>query len=152
VTYRVSPIPNACSDWVVQDRYQPTVVLADDNPRIQGLVARILRDEFQIVASVGDGDKLIEAAGQFLPDVIVVDISMPGLSGIDAVKRLGLSPRIGKAPAIVFLTSYGDALLVGRALAAGGRGYVLKASAVEDLAPAIFAALRGETFVSASLN
>ena len=66
-----------------------TVVLADDNPRIPGLVARILGDEFRIVAHVTDGEELLEAAERLHPDVLIVDVAMPRLNGIQAVERMG---------------------------------------------------------------
>jgi DNA-binding NarL/FixJ family response regulator len=91
---------------------------------------------------------MIEAAGLMHPDVLVVDVAMPRLNGIEAVRRLCPSTL----PAIVFFSSHGDASLMEQAFAAGGLGYVLKGSAAEDLPLAIRAALRGETFVSPSLK
>jgi len=126
----------------------PTVLLADDNPRIHGLVARILGDEFQMLDGAADGEELIETALRLMPDVLVVDIGMPRLNGIEAVKRLSS----WRPAAVVFLTSHGETSLVEQAMAAGGLGYVLKESAVEDLALAIRAALRSECYVSPSLK
>ena len=126
----------------------PTVLLADDNPRIHRLVAKILGDEFHLLGGAADGEELIEAARRLMPDVLVVDIGMPGLNGIEAVKRL----HSWRPPAVVFLTSHGEPSLVAQARAAGGLGYVLKESAVEDLALAIRAALRSESYVSPSLK
>ena len=150
VTCRVSP---AAKPWSHQAVFTPepsTVVLADDNPRIPGLVARILGSEFRIIAHVTDGEALVEAACRLCPDVLIVDVAMPRLNGIQAVEQLCLCRA--QTAAIVFLTSHGDEALVERAFAAGGHGFVLKQAATEDLAVAIVAARGGQTFVSPSLK
>ena len=122
------------------------LVLADDHAGIHPLIRRILGSEFEIVDAVLDGRALVESALANSPDVLVVDISMPGLSGIEAIRSLG--PSLPKA--VVVLTTHADPNLVEQAFRAGASGYVLKAKAAMDLAPAIHAALRGERFVSAS--
>lgn len=124
------------------------VVFADDHAGIHPLVRRILEPQFEVVDAVFDGRALVDSAERHAPDVLVVDIAMPHLNGIDAVRRL--SPQ-SKA-AVVFLTTHADGALLSQALEAGARGYVLKAAAAADLVPAIHAALRGERFVSAAVS
>ena len=124
------------------------VVLADDQIGIHPLIRRILEPEFDIVDAVFDGQALMDSARAHRPDVLVVDISMPVMSGIEAIRRLE-PPR---TQAVVVLTTHADPSLLEQALKAGALGYVLKASAATDLAPAIRAALRGERFVSPSMG
>ena len=125
-----------------------TVLVADDNPYVHTLVRRILSDEFQIVGSAMDGEDLVHAARQLSPDVVVVDVGMPRVNGIEAVRRL----RGWHPPAVVFLTSHGDQEMVNQARAAGGMGYVLKQCACEELADAIYSALRNEPYVSVQIG
>ena len=121
------------------------VLLADDHPEILDYLRALLEPEFEVVATVGDGNALIAAAETLAPDVIVTDIAMPGLNGIAAAAQI-----IGTNPAarIVFVTVYNDPELVQRGLATGALGYVLKLRAGDDLVPAIHAVLRGERHLS----
>jgi DNA-binding NarL/FixJ family response regulator len=125
------------------------VLLADDHQIVLDGLLRLLEDEFEVAGTVNDGLRLVEQALALRPEVIVADISMPLLNGIDAVKRLreeGLEARV------VFLTMHPDMVYATRALEAGGSAYVLKHSASDELVTAIRAALAGETFVSAALR
>ena len=101
----------------------------------------MLQTDFDVVATVRDGQALVEAATRVCPDAIVTDISMPVLDGIEAAREI-----LGRNPLarVVFVTVYADPLLIRRGLAAGGLGYVPKVSAGEELVPAVWAALRGE--------
>lgn len=128
---------------------KPRVLLADDHQIVLDGLLRLLEKEFHIAGAVNDGLQLVEQAAALRPDVIVADISMPLLNGIDAVKRLR---EEGSTARIVFLTMHPDLVYATRALEAGGSAYVLKHSASDELVTAIRAALRGETFVSASLQ
>jgi DNA-binding NarL/FixJ family response regulator len=128
---------------------KPRVLLADDHQIVLDGLLRLLEKEFLIAGAVNDGLQLVEQAAALQPDVIVADISMPLLNGIDAVKRLR---EEGCTARIVFLTMHPDLVYATRALEAGGSAYVLKHSASDELVTAIRAALRGETFVSASLQ
>ena len=123
------------------------VVIADDHAGIHPLIRRILEPEFDIVDAVFDGQALLDSARAHEPDVLVVDISMPVMNGIEAIRRLE-APR---TRAVVVLTTHADPSLLEQAVKAGALGYVLKASAVTDLAPAIRAALRGERFTSPAI-
>ena len=109
----------------------------------------MLAPEFEIVGRVSDGLSLISEARRLSPDVMVVDLFMPGLSGIEAVRELKKRHIPGS---IIFLTVYDDATFVEAAQATGALGYVLKSSADRDLAPAIREALQGRFFHSPSLK
>jgi DNA-binding NarL/FixJ family response regulator len=110
------------------------------------LLRALLEPEFQVVADVSDGDALVSAAEQFAPDVIVTDITMPGMDGIEATI---LIRERNPAIRIVFVTVHVNSALVERGLAAGALGYVVKRMAGDDLVPAVHAALGGQRFVSA---
>ena len=121
------------------------VLLADDHAGNTDLLCRLLQPEFEVVASVQDGNTLVDAAETLSPDVIVTDISMPGLDGITASMVI---LRRNPAARIVLVTVHRDRILMERGLAAGALGYVLKLTAGDDLLPAVRAALRGERHVS----
>ena len=125
------------------------VLIADDNDILLNEVRAMLEHEFDVVGQVGDGEALLEAARRLTPDVLVVDISMPNVSGIEAARRLR---QDGSGARIIFLTAHQDPALVEIAFEAGGMGYVLKTSAGEDLLPAIDEALRGRRYVSPLLR
>ena len=127
---------------------RPRVLLADDHRIVAEGLRRLLEDAFDLVGTVGDGHALLEAAAALEPDVIVCDIAMPVLNGLDAVRQL---KRNGVTAKIVFLTMYADTHLVTEAFRAGAAGYVLKHSAGEELVAAIRDALQGRTYVTALL-
>jgi DNA-binding NarL/FixJ family response regulator len=123
-------------------------VIADDHPGVLAMAVRILESEYDVVAQVSDGHALVEAVHRFRADVAVVDIAMPGLNGIEAVRRFRPLSRT----VVVFLTGQSDPGLIKEAFSSGGLGYVLKAFASEDLIPAVESALAGERFLSPSLK
>ena len=124
---------------------RPTVIIADDYAHVHPMLRRLLEPEFEVVEDVFDGKALLEATVRLKPDLIVVDIFMPILGGIEAVQRLkALSLRVS----VVFITADDQQETMQRALNTGALGYVRKASAAEDLLPAAQAVLRGERFVS----
>jgi len=108
----------------------------------------LLTPEFDLVGVVGDGHALVEAAGRLRPDVIVADISMPHLNGIDALVQLR---RGGNRVPVVFLTMHRDVAFARRALEAGASGFVLKHSAAVELISAVRAALEGKTYLTPQL-
>jgi DNA-binding NarL/FixJ family response regulator len=108
---------------------------------------RLLEPEFEVVGAVGDGYALLEAASQTKPDVCVIDISMPVLSGIRAAAQLKES---GSTAKIIFLTVHEDPDFVQAALDAGASGYVLKSRMASDLLTAIKGVLAGRLFISPS--
>ena len=124
---------------------QKRILLVDDFPPILTAVAELLRDEFAIVGMVSDGPAALRAAQALAPDMIITDISMPYMTGIDLAKELRLR---GSEAKIIFLTVLDDSAVVAIAAAAGGSGYVLKARMGSDLLPAIRDSLSGRVFVS----
>jgi DNA-binding NarL/FixJ family response regulator len=124
---------------------RPRVLLADDHRLVAEGLKSLLSAEFELVGVVEDGRALIEAAKKLRPDVIVADITMPHLNGIDALVQLR---QEDKQVRVVFLTMHPEVAYARRALAAGAAGYVLKHSAPADLIAAIRAALDGQTYVS----
>ena len=121
------------------------VLLADDHPGRLQAVRSLLNTDVDVVRCVDNGESLFDAAMKLHPDVIVTDISMPKLDGIEGVKRLRESGCSAKA---VFLTVHLEHDVVRAALEAGALGYVLKSSVTTDLLIAIEEALAGRTFVS----
>jgi DNA-binding NarL/FixJ family response regulator len=128
---------------------RPRVVLADDHTETAEQLRKLLQPHFDVVAVVKDGRALVEVVARLSPDVIVTDLSMPMLDGIDAsVLILRRTP----AARIVFVTVHDESILVDRGLAAGALGYVLKDSAGDELVPAVRSALNGRQFVSRALS
>jgi DNA-binding NarL/FixJ family response regulator len=127
---------------------RPRVLLADDHRMIAEALKSLLEQEFELVGVVEDGRQLVETARQLRPDVIVADITMPHLNGIDALTQL---KRDDPDVRVVFLTMHKDAAYARRALDAGARGYVLKHSAQAELFLAVHAALAGDTYISPTL-
>jgi DNA-binding NarL/FixJ family response regulator len=121
------------------------ILLADDHPEMLEKVAQLLEDDFEVVAAVENGERLIETAINLDPDLIVLDISMPVLNGIEAACRLKESASRAK---VIFLTMHEDPDFVTAAFSAGALGYVLKARLVTDLIPAIREVLQGHVFAS----
>jgi DNA-binding NarL/FixJ family response regulator len=121
------------------------VLLAEDHPMNTALLRSLLLTAFDVVADVADGRALVAEAERLSPDVIVTDIGMPGLNGIEAARCiLAKNPNVR----IVFVTVHNDPEVVRQGLATGALGYVLKLVAGDELVPAIFAALRGERHVT----
>ena len=124
---------------------KPRILLADDHKIVIEGLKNLLRDEFEIVGSVEDGRTLVEKASTLYPDVIVADISMPQLNGIEAARQI---KKIDKNIKIVFLTMHPDATYAADAFEAGASGFVLKHSASAELIRAIHEAIKGRTYVT----
>jgi DNA-binding NarL/FixJ family response regulator len=127
---------------------RPRVLLADDHLLVAEALKSLLSSEFDLAGVVEDGRALVEAAGRLRPDVIVADVAMPHLNGIDALVRLRKS---GNRVPVVFLTMHRDVTFARRALDAGASGFVLKHSASVELIAAIRAALAGRTYLTPQL-
>ena len=123
------------------------ILLADDHKEIRDRAVRLLQPEFEVVGAVADGDALVRASAQLTPDVCVVDISMPQLSGIEAAIKIREN---GSKARIVFLTVNEDPDFVRAALRTGALGYVVKSRMASDLCGAINSAIGGHLFVSPS--
>jgi DNA-binding NarL/FixJ family response regulator len=122
------------------------VLLADDNIQVLEYVRDFLSaNHCEVVGTVTEGQAAVDAAAQFLPDVVVLDLSMPGLNGIEAAKRM-LEAK--PSTRVVFLTVEKDGDMCRAALEVGACGYVLKPRLATDLIPAIELAKDGRRFVS----
>ena len=124
------------------------VVLADDHREMLQRVTALLGTEFTVVAAVGDGETLVQAEADLLPDVLVIDITMPGINGLEAA---ALVRQRGSRVPIVFLSIHEEPEFVLAARQAGALGYVSKVRLASDLIPAVRAALAGRRFVSAAV-
>jgi DNA-binding NarL/FixJ family response regulator len=121
------------------------VVLADDLSPVLSTVTKLLARSFEIVATASDGHGALDAALKLEPDLLVLDISMPGMSGIEVAREL---KRRGNNTKIVFLTVHEDSDILATCLTVGGLGYVVKVLMETDLIPAMNEALLGRPFVS----
>jgi DNA-binding NarL/FixJ family response regulator len=127
---------------------RPRVLLADDHRLVSEGLKSILTEDFDIVGMVEDGRALVASAKELHPDVIVADISMPHLNGIDAIAQLKKSNASVK---VILLTMHQDPAYARRALEAGAVGFVVKHSAPAEIVMAIHAALKGQTFITPAL-
>jgi DNA-binding NarL/FixJ family response regulator len=121
------------------------VLLADDHAIVAEGLATLLKGHFDLVGTVGDGSDLIDVARKLRPDVIVTDMAMPVLSGLEALRRLKAARSDAK---VIFLTMHADAQLATEAFRAGASGYVVKQSAGEELILAIQEVLQGRTYLT----
>lgn len=137
--------PGATGEAVVRAR----VVIVDDHVSMLMQVAQVLEEEFNVAAVVTDAESLIAIWAEVRPDVIVLDISLPRATGLEAAINLRSQ---GCDAAIVFFSVHQSFEIVRAAWAAGGLGYVAKRDLGTALLPAVRAALRGEQFVSASID
>ena len=122
--------------------------MADDHKAMLERVKGMLHREFEVVGAVDNGQALVNAALELDPDVLVVDIEMPVLNGLDAVKRIKKS---GSKAKVVFLTVHEDPDMVPLCIEAGALGFVIKSRLASDLIPAIELAIADRTFVSPTL-
>jgi DNA-binding NarL/FixJ family response regulator len=124
---------------------KPRILLADDHKIVLEGLKSLLEPEFELIGTVEDGRTLVDQAGKLHPDVIVADISMPQLNGIEAVRQIKKKDDTIK---VVFLTMHLDATYAASAFEAGASGFVLKHSAPSELITAIREAVRGRTYVT----
>jgi DNA-binding NarL/FixJ family response regulator len=124
---------------------KPKILLADDHPPLLEAASTLLKPHFNLVGIVTDGAMLVSEALRLRPDVIVTDITMPVMTGIDAVIRLRKS---GSSAKVVFLTVHSEEEFLKACMAEGASGYVLKSRMKTHLIPAIDAALEGRIYIS----
>lgn len=124
------------------------ILLADDHPAMLDKLAGLLGGTYQIVGSVTNGRSALDAAVRECPDVILMDISMPIMNGIEAAEHL---IQMRSEAKIIFLTVHEDPDFVRVALATGAAGYIVKSRMATDLVPAIQEALAGHRFISPCL-
>src|SRR6266481_9256370 len=124
---------------------RPRLLMADDHTLVLEGIRKLLEDEFDLLGTAEDGHALLRAAAQLRPDVILLDISMPLLNGIEACRQLvKLMPKAR----VIFLTMHTDVVYVEEAFRAGGAGYLLKRSAASELTSAIDAVMHGKRYVT----
>ena len=126
-----------------------TVVVAEDDQEIRRSLVEILLPIYAVVAAVPDGEQLVDAVRRLRPDAAVVDLAMPVLSGLDALRRLQAE---GIQLKTVIISAHADPAYVRRALQLGAQGYVSKAAGTEDLLRALEAAFEGRTFLSSGIK
>ena len=124
---------------------RPKVLLADDHAIIAEGLARLISDVADLVGQVNDGVRLVEEVRRLRPDIVVADITMPGMSGIDAMRQLKAE---GSEVRFIFLTIHTEARLAAEAMRSGASGYLLKQSAGNELFNAIQAVMSGRTYLT----
>jgi DNA-binding NarL/FixJ family response regulator len=121
------------------------IVVADDHEEMLSLIKDVLHPEFDVVATVWDGRELLQAVKNFKPDVIIADISMPEMSGIEATRRI-VEEDLGAR--IILLSMHSDRRMVEEGISAGAKGYVSKLAAVQELVPAVYEVIQGRSYIS----
>ena len=121
------------------------VVVADDNPAVLRRLVSLLATEFEVVSTAENGKLGLERSRRYHPDIIVVDLEMPILNGIEVTRQLR---KLGRTPAVVICSVESDQEMIEAAQQAGALGYVFKKSMDRDLVKAVKSAARGETFIS----
>jgi DNA-binding NarL/FixJ family response regulator len=124
---------------------RPRVLLADDHALLLGAFAKLLAEDFDVVGQVADGREVVATAQALQPDVIVLDISMPGLNGLEAGRQL---KHILRNVKLVYVTMNEDADLAAEAFRLGASGYVLKRSAAGELLAAIREVMQGRSYIT----
>jgi len=125
------------------------ILIADDHNLVAELCKRLLEPEFQVVGTVSNGRDLVRAAAELKPDVIVVDVAMPVLNGLDAGKQVKEALHTVK---LVYLTMNTDPELALEAFDRGASGYLLKTCAASEMVLAVREVLRGKTYMSPTLK
>jgi DNA-binding NarL/FixJ family response regulator len=128
---------------------RPRILIADDHTLIAELCKRLLEAEFDVVGMVGDGRALVLAAGKLKPDVIVVDVAMPILNGLDAGRQV---KEMQPAVKVVYLTMNADVEVAAEAFERGASGYLLKTCAAAEMVAAVREVLRGKSYISQGLS
>ena len=124
---------------------KPRVLIADDHRIVLEGLRSLLQSEYEIVGEVEDGRTLVAEAERLRPELVVADISMPNLNGIDAARQI---QKIDARIRIVFLTMHADVTYAAGAFEAGASGFVLKHSASQELIMALRKAMKGQTYVT----
>jgi DNA-binding NarL/FixJ family response regulator len=128
---------------------RPTILIADDHTIVAEGLVKLLSRRFDVVATVADGTALVEAAERLRPDIIIADLEMPSLSGLEALERLKTR---GVASKFVILTMHKEASVAARAMRAGASAFLLKHSAGNELIDAIDEVLDGRTYLSPAVT
>ena len=126
---------------------RPSVLLADDHQMLLDALKKVLEPRYEVVGTVSDGRELLKAAAKLQPDIVVLDIAMPQLNGLDAARHL--KPTMPKVK-LIFMTMNEDPDLVGEAFRAGASAFLLKQAAAFELTEAIEQVLKGRSYVTPS--
>jgi DNA-binding NarL/FixJ family response regulator len=126
---------------------RPRVLLADDHQMLLDALKEVLEPRFEVVGTVADGRALVEAADKLRPDIVVLDIAMPRLNGLDAARELKAKmPKLK----LIFMTMHEDPYLVGEVFRAGGSAFLLKEAAASELMDALNQVLKGGSYITPS--
>jgi DNA-binding NarL/FixJ family response regulator len=125
------------------------ILIADDHNLIAELCKRLLESEFDVVGTVSDGRALVRAAGELKPDVVIVDVAMPTLNGLDAARQV---KEMLPAVKLIFLTMNPDIEIAAEAFRRGAHGYLLKTCASTEVVLAVRDVLRGKSYMSSALS
>ena len=136
---------NVLSNKAAPAMKRPRVLVADDHQMLADALKCVLEPRCEVVGTVNDGRALVAAASALRPDLIVLDIAMPDLNGLDAARRLKQSDSKAK---LIFLTMHEDPDFVAEAFRAGASAFLLKQSAVLELTDAVEKVLRGGSYVT----
>jgi DNA-binding NarL/FixJ family response regulator len=128
---------------------RPRVLVADDHGPMLATLVRLLSTEYEVVAALLDGPAVLVATARHVPDILVLDIAMPGMSGIAAARQLRDRGILTK---VVFVTMHREREYVEESATLGAVGFVVKDRLVADLLPAVLEVLAGHTFVSPSVR
>jgi DNA-binding NarL/FixJ family response regulator len=145
----LDPLPQRKPLGSVYTDRRPRILIADDHILIAEAFKRLLEPEFQVVGIVADGRELLERVDELRPDVVILDISMPLLNGLDAGERIKHQRRGTK---IIYVTVASGPDVVAEAFRRGASGYVLKHGGAEEMRTALRRVIRGESFVSSLLD
>jgi DNA-binding NarL/FixJ family response regulator len=151
-TYARDPARHLCSIACSRNKTMTNrsrILIADDHTLVAELCKRLLETEFDVIGMVSDGRALVRAAEQMHPDVVVIDIAMPILNGLDAGRQLKeILPNVK----LVYLTMNTDAEVAAEAFARGASGYLLKTCAASEMVLAVRQVLRGKSYLSRALS
>lgn len=128
---------------------RPRLLIADDHNLVAELCKRLLENDFEVVGTVADGRSMVRVAAELKPDVIVLDIAMPVLNGLDAGRQV---KRMLPAVKLIYLTMNPDADVAAEAFARGASGYLLKTCAATEMVQAVREVLRGKTYISKAMS
>ena len=144
-------MPTCVSSAAIARATKIRVLVVEDHDVVRQEFCRLLREQsdLEVVCEVGDGEKAIRRAGELQPDVVMLDISLPSLDGFTTARHIR---SVAPAAQILFVSQHDTIQMVREALRAGGRGYVVKLDAVEDLIPAVRAVSMKKRFISPRLQ
>jgi len=124
------------------------VLIADDHNLVAELCKKLLEPEYEVIGTVGDGRALVKAAAELKPDVILIDVAMPILNGLDAGQQI---KEMFPAVKLIYLTMNPDAELTAEAFRRGAAGYLLKTCAASEMVTCVREVLRGKTYMSSHI-